>query len=224
MINIIRTWYLHNKSKLYWRRSKNSFLASESFYAKQEVILKNIINNGNNSFRGSLLDLGCGSGRFTLLFAPKFSRVIGVDISKHLIDQARKDSARLNLEYIKFIVSDIEKVKFNEKFDVILCLGVLSTIIDDQKAQRLISRYKKWLRSGGLLLTRESLCILDHDEYLNSNYGYVSNYRSKESYLRMITDNYFTLESETESVDEGEKKGNTFYDSKSNYVFVFKSL
>src|SRR5579862_7218933 len=42
-----------------------------------------------------LLDLGCGNGRLSRLFATDFPRVLGVDVSGHAIEIARQESRGL---------------------------------------------------------------------------------------------------------------------------------
>merc|ERR1711971_828075 len=50
-------------------------------------ILKNLYEAGIRT-SGPALDVGCGSGQFTRLLPPHFSRVIATDVSKAQLDQA----------------------------------------------------------------------------------------------------------------------------------------
>lgn len=85
--------------------------------------LSNIIKN-NNDFK--ILDLGCGAGWFANSISYKFKQinVTGIDFNPIAINFAKKVKEKLNLK-TKFIVEDLFKINFNEKFDLITSLGVL---------------------------------------------------------------------------------------------------
>ena len=85
--------------------------------------LSNIIKNNNNL---NILDLGCGAGWFANSLSYKFNlaNVTGVDFNPIAIDFAKKVKDKLNLK-TKFIVEDLFKINFDEKFDLITSLGVL---------------------------------------------------------------------------------------------------
>ncbi len=56
------------------------------------------------------LDLGCGTGKQTILLAQRVGRVIGIDISERMIETARKRcEARSN---VGFVTGDITKLPF----------------------------------------------------------------------------------------------------------------
>jgi 2-polyprenyl-3-methyl-5-hydroxy-6-metoxy-1,4-benzoquinol methylase len=73
----------------------------------------------------SLLDLACGDGLMTAMFARHFERVVGVDASgAHIIE------ARLRLPNARFFESLIENFDFEEKFDAVFLLDILEHVID----------------------------------------------------------------------------------------------
>jgi trans-aconitate methyltransferase len=66
-----------------------------------------------------VLDLGCGVGHITRRIRELTEgRVVGVDPSSGMIDEARKNSAGLD---IKFEIRNAEEITYNEQFDVIFC-------------------------------------------------------------------------------------------------------
>ena len=66
-----------------------------------------------------ILDLGCGYGENTnFLLNRKASRVVGVDISRNMIDLANKFNKKDNTEYLCMDMQDIDKI--NLKFDLII--------------------------------------------------------------------------------------------------------
>lgn len=78
-----------------------------------------------------ILDMGCGSGKFTSYLTKAYpnSRVIGIDISKGCVLQAKKDFPQ-----IEFKTDDVEKTKFdNETFDIVWYSGILHHFPDFRK-------------------------------------------------------------------------------------------
>ena len=73
------------------------------------------------------VDLGCGSGRFTVVLAERFDQVIGVDISEPLIAIARLRRSRPNIEYR---VQDLRSFHDAEGFDLIFSSTTLHHVPD----------------------------------------------------------------------------------------------
>src|SRR5262245_29414821 len=64
-----------------------------------------------------LLDLGCGMGWTSLLFARRGYDVVGVDIAPDKIQYANFRKAREQQRNVHFLVSDYEALPFVEEFD-----------------------------------------------------------------------------------------------------------
>ncbi|MEK7879425.1 MAG: class I SAM-dependent methyltransferase, partial [candidate division NC10 bacterium] len=60
----------------------------------------------------SLLDIGCGSGRLTLLLAPEVGRIVGIDRDAVAIREARRLARRRSLANARFVVADAEVVEY----------------------------------------------------------------------------------------------------------------
>ncbi len=69
----------------------------EDFWAWGETLADRYLAASGIEFRGdeSVLDIGCGVGRFVRPFASRFGRVHGVDISEAMIEEARRRLAHL---------------------------------------------------------------------------------------------------------------------------------
>ncbi|MBU2633766.1 MAG: class I SAM-dependent methyltransferase, partial [Nanoarchaeota archaeon] len=72
---------------------------------------------------------------------------VGVDLSKNSIKELQNKSKNSNK--FKFIVGDVEKIKLNEKFDIILSLEVLEHLLNPEKHIEII---KKHLKKDGILI------------------------------------------------------------------------
>lgn len=74
--------------------------------------------------RARVLDVGCGSGRVgEFVLAAGAERYVGIDFSEPMIEMARERLARFG-ERVTLIKDDFLSVTFEEKFDVILALGL----------------------------------------------------------------------------------------------------
>ncbi|WP_397538089.1 class I SAM-dependent methyltransferase [Rummeliibacillus pycnus] len=66
-----------------------------------------------------ILDLGCGNGKFAKYCAENgASKVLGVDISRNMIESALKENNHEKIEYICMPMEDLEIL--NQKFDIII--------------------------------------------------------------------------------------------------------
>jgi trans-aconitate methyltransferase len=92
----------------------------------------------------SALDLPCGDGTLTRIFADNFRRVVGVDASSHHLAEARMRAPKA--EFREGLIEDIE---LDEKFGSIFMLNVLEHVIDPAYALKRASRF---LEPGGVLI------------------------------------------------------------------------
>jgi cyclopropane fatty-acyl-phospholipid synthase-like methyltransferase len=69
----------------------------------------------------SILDMGCGVGRHAIEFATKGYRVIGVDISSGMLDEARRRAALAGVE-VEWVQADASRFRLMEEVDGAVCL------------------------------------------------------------------------------------------------------
>jgi SAM-dependent methyltransferase len=98
-----------------------------------------------------LLDVGCGDGFWTALFAEAGLVATGVDLSPGGIEAARRAHP-----VVEFVVGDAEDLPFPDgSFDVVFCRAIShlsrSDLFTDASA-RLVSGMTRLLRPGGLIL------------------------------------------------------------------------
>ena len=84
------------------------------------------IKEMDNSKGFSVFDIGCGSGRNSVLFAKTgASKVLGIDFSENMLDLAREYSERRNMAWIcEFVNGDFMEYRSEEMFDYCIALGV----------------------------------------------------------------------------------------------------
>ena len=97
-----------------------------------------------------LLDAGCGTGRHAAELARRGYIVHGIDLSPELIDVARQagDGERVS---VSFAIGDIKMLPIN-RFDAILCRGVLNDFVEDQDRKAVFATFARALRPGGVLI------------------------------------------------------------------------
>lgn len=97
---------------------------------------------------GSLvLDAGCGTGRYADSMAAFGFRVIGLDRSEALVEQARARSSGA-----VFFCADLLTWRPPELADAVLCRGVLNDLTAHSERRAAIAAFGSWLCPGGVLL------------------------------------------------------------------------
>lgn len=97
----------------------------------------------------SILEIGCGAGFSAQYLNGKFERFVGLDYSEKLIEYAEKHNSSMHTQ---FVCKNINEFKTEEKFDVILMIGVLHHIPD---AGHVIENLKKYLKDNGVIIVNE---------------------------------------------------------------------
>ena len=121
--------YWHERGKIYkknFRYDKNKRL--------QEEFLITHLNSISGSFK-SVLELGCGFGRITKLLLTNYNTIteyLAVDISPDQIENAKTliTSTKLPNEVkLDFRVSDIQSLKLDKEYDLVILSEVLLHIL-----------------------------------------------------------------------------------------------
>jgi SAM-dependent methyltransferase len=98
----------------------------------------------------SILDAGCGTGRYAIELARRGYRVQGIDLSPELVEVAKEASGASN-GWVSFTVGDISALP-RERYAGILCRGVLNDIIDDDRRDAVFAAFAQALRPNGALI------------------------------------------------------------------------
>ena len=79
----------------------------------------------------TILDVGCGSGRFMLPLAERGASVVGLDPAPNMIDLARKlAEQRGALDRCEFVVNDLAHFQPDRTYDVVLGIGLFDYLED----------------------------------------------------------------------------------------------
>lgn len=96
-----------------------------------------------------ILDIGCGTGNFSIKLAKKGAIVTGIDISENMLSIACKKAAKENLT-IHFRTMDSLNLKFPDRaFDGVFSMAAIEFVIDDYK---MIEEMFRVCKTGGPIL------------------------------------------------------------------------
>jgi ubiquinone/menaquinone biosynthesis C-methylase UbiE len=153
---------------VYWQGGL--YKAPDNLLAKAVIRRKTyalqMVNELADLKKGSALDVGCGSGVYVTELAKMGFDVHGVDISDVMLESSRKlveeagQSSRVFLQR-----GSVEHLPCeNEKFDLVLCIGVLGYLLTDYKA---IEELRRVLKPGAhLVVNIENLWNLSDVDFL----------------------------------------------------------
>jgi SAM-dependent methyltransferase len=100
---------------------------------------------------GTVLDLGCGTGRHAIELARRGYEVVGFDLSLPMLaragEEAQDQDAKLN-----FVQGDMREMTFEEQFDGVYCWNTSFGYFEEDKNAQVIDRIHRSLKTGGLLL------------------------------------------------------------------------
>ena len=92
-----------------------------------------------------VLEIGCGTGNFTRLFAKSGASILAVDISPDLLDRARQRG--LPPEQVQFVCKRFEECEIDGPFDAVVGSSVLHHLDVDTA----LAKVYRLLRPGGVL-------------------------------------------------------------------------
>lgn len=116
--------FYEEKKGLFGRLIENLF--KRSMRLRFEKVIKNTA-----PYEGkSVLDVGCGAGRYSLALAARgIQQALGVDFAQNMVDEANRRAREWNLDKIcRFEKDDFISMEINDSFDHVFAMGVLDYI------------------------------------------------------------------------------------------------
>jgi cyclopropane fatty-acyl-phospholipid synthase-like methyltransferase len=148
--------------------------------------LKEIISKEVKSTKKAL-DIGCGDGRYSRVFAGIFDEVVGVDLSTQQIEKNIKENHNNNITYISGDVFEHKDIKGME-FDFIFFGGIM-LYSQESQLDKFFLHIINLLTKNGKAIARESVYNNQNSYYKSLNY--VAYYRDVEFYSRGIFEKYY---------------------------------
>ena len=160
-----KTYYDYSESfGLQWNKFTKTQLDSYTNTQITEKRLSRLVGDLSSLKGKFVLEIGCGSGRFTEILLKYGAKVVSVDMSTAVI--ANKNNFPITEDHL-IIQADMNKLPFKDKtFDYIICVGVLQHTPNTYES---INNSQRVLKKGGTY-------VLDH-------YTHTLSYYTKTTFL-----------------------------------------
>ena len=123
--------------RFFWNQYAKSYDNLLRHYRPYQDLLQEVCGHIDSYAKGRslrILDVGCGTGNYTVELSRRGHRVVGIDFSPSMLKRAeqKKDESS---EWPHFLFNDLHRmVPFrDDSFDAIICINVLYTIPDHEK-------------------------------------------------------------------------------------------
>ena len=101
----------------------------------------------------TLLDFGCGAGELLIYYAREYEKLVGVDFSASMLEEASKRIMERKHENITLVLADDKTVweKLDSSFDRITTAGV-TQYLTYEEVDNFISNASRYLNKGGKIV------------------------------------------------------------------------
>lgn len=167
-----------------------------NLYLLQEIQL--VLDNLPPQLGGKFLDVGCGAGVSSLIFTRSAKHVMGIDISRPIIEFAQQfyKSTKLSFQCVDLCVPSAE-LDVHE-FDAGICIDTLGYVSSPAHALEFIARHLR--PDGYLVLTTPSRSPLGRNEF------------TREDIVSLVEANGFVAEVKTLSPTRSARFLGSVYD------------
>ena len=181
-------------------------------YAQRPAILKLL----EDISKKTILDLGCGSGKFSQILANKGAKVDAADISEEWIKKAKSKFKEVN--FFTADSSNLNMIKDNT-YDIVLMKLVFLNIKDKEKVEKTFHEVSRVLKNGGdfIFTDLHPLCLMIKDtgterqnhlenfSYFKDGSQFKSDVLMSDEKTRMqFTDTHWTLNTYTRLINESD--------------------
>ena len=162
------------------------------FASDKKKLLHSYFNKHANS-NGTAIDFGCGNGKALPYLSPRFKKVIGIDISKELLKQAKAKQ----FQNATFLHRDLSKPKIQlPKVDFVFSCNVIMLPIV-QKNKSMLKNVARALKKGGSVV----LVVPSAESILFSGWRLIDLYQREGTSPQKIASSELTyFKSKTEIV------------------------
>jgi len=126
----------------FFNQTKNLMFDDKSASLEQNAVLEIIRDIPNKR----VLDLGCGDGRYSVVIQD-YDYYEGVDFSDSFIAMGKERKEK------NFICADVVDYLSDQRFNIVLLIGVI-TYLEDENVKKLSKNIQKMLLDGGVVVLR----------------------------------------------------------------------
>jgi ubiquinone/menaquinone biosynthesis C-methylase UbiE len=129
-----------------------------------DVLHKTALSNYLSlSGKEQVLDFGVGTGRFTSWLSDKVLSIVGIDVTKEMLYEAKKANLGVNVEVL--LCNGTNTPFKDESFDIILSVWVLQHF-PDEDFRNAVKHLIRQLKKGGKIFLIEQVSKKTSDYYL----------------------------------------------------------
>jgi SAM-dependent methyltransferase len=171
---------------------------------KRNAVEKKLLESLLAVERYSVLDIGCGLGRWTDNFAEKLDRYDGCDFSRSFIDAASKKFAGQEaIHFYNIPATQADAKKFTAIYNLVIING-LCMYMNDAEVKETLRNVSEFIENGAQLYFRESVSVIKKrltlKNFPSAELGVLYNavYRTPAEYEQLFRDNFsnFTIKSQ----------------------------
>ncbi len=154
----MKTGTLSEGSESYYTKNivYETFCDAEDKPGKILKILKKLIKNK------IVLDVGCGTGKYAALLSSFAKKYICLDVSSEQLKFAKEKVKSGNVD---FICSSAEKINLlDESIEVIISTWAVSTILEVERRNKVLSELLRVLKNGGSIFLVENDLVSEFEE------------------------------------------------------------
>ena len=149
----------------YGWNAKDYALNSQNQYSWAKELIPKLHLLGDES----VLDIGCGDGKITADIAQALTkgRIVGIDSSSNMINQAKSTFPKQKYPNLNFMLMCAQQLEFHQEFDVAFSNAALHWVMDQKSVlagvyQSLKSGGKVLFQMGGKGSSQPVIDIFDH--------------------------------------------------------------
>ena len=149
-----RTTEINEQNKNSWNRQASRYQAAADFsynevdYGDTDLPTEKELRLIGDVRGKRVLELGCGGANCGISLAKQGAIVTCADISKEQISFAKEKAKKENVD-IQFVVSPMEKVVYNNEFDIVISMAAMMYVKD---IESVFSNVSKSLKENGVFV------------------------------------------------------------------------
>lgn len=202
----------HYKHDSWWERQDNFSLKDtlperyqNQVYFIQEKFCKHLTQSD------VICDLASANGEYSFMIANKVKWIDGYDLVDKMVATSKNKSQELGIKNVIFHQGNALDIKFDKIYDNFMMLGLLTCILEDKDAEKIVEKVVAAMKHEGRLIIKDSLNEGKKDLFAyNIKDGYQANYRTKDNYMNLFRKYGLTLEEEMIFEKWGGNFGNSF--------------
>lgn len=148
------------------RYNQSAHVYDIQYSEEQEAKFKTVIQHLRLPHKSRVLDAGSGTGLIINHLADKVETVVGVDVSRGLLQEARKKAR--SRQHVLSVLADVDNLPFADRvFDAVLAITLLQNMPDPRSTLDEIKRVSKQMAPIVVTGLKKQFAEEDFAEMLN---------------------------------------------------------